>query len=132
MADLCNQICEATSIIVNKAIQNLSYDITVKATIIKENEVDGKISGEYLCQYESNRFVAYGSPCSHSAEDTVYVTVPNGDWDNKKFIIENKNSITILYEDEKFKAYDKDGNFVGIIGGETPSPQYENFESKKW
>ena len=79
-----NNILSAMDIIVDKAINSLKFDKTIIATIIK---IENEETGEYRANYEGGQFKIYSEgDIIYKEGDSVYVTIPEGDYSNKKFI----------------------------------------------
>ena len=72
-------------ILTQSALRKLKYDITIKAII--KTIVDVK-TGEYKVLYEGNLLSAFAKDdkTAYDINDTVYVKVPEGDFDNKLII----------------------------------------------
>jgi hypothetical protein len=56
-------------------------------------------SGEYKVKYSGNFLTAYASDPSiaYSVDDTVYVTVPEGDFSNRKIITSKTSDSSLSY-----------------------------------
>lgn len=84
MADIAEQICLAIDEIVIERLKNIKYDTTIVATI-----VDNKHAADYryTCSNGSAQFVAFSKDTTYKINDSVQVTIPNGDYDQQKIII---------------------------------------------
>ena len=84
MADIAEQICLAVDQIVLERLKNIKYDTTIVATI-----VDNKHAADYkyTCSNGSAQFVAFSKDTTYKINDSVQVTIPNGDYDQQKIII---------------------------------------------
>ena len=82
--DYAEMLCEATEIIVNEKIKSISFDKTINCTII--DDTDAYI-GRYRVTDGSAKFYAFSTSVDYKKDDAVYVTVPNGDYNNQKIII---------------------------------------------
>lgn len=84
MADIAEQICLAVDEIVSKRLESIKYDTTIIATI-----VDNKQASEYkyTCSNGSAQFIAFSKDTTYKVNDSVQVTIPNGDYDQQKIIV---------------------------------------------
>lgn len=87
MADYVEQICQAIDIIASKKVESISYDTTLTCTITDDSQ---KKDGVYKVNNGSATFTAYSSNTTYSKGNTVYVQVPNGDWNEQKIILSKK------------------------------------------
>ena len=85
MSNYSNNIMNSIDILTQSALRKLKYDITIKAII--KTIVDVK-TGEYKVLYEGNLLSAFAKDdkTAYDINDTVYVKVPEGDFDNKLII----------------------------------------------
>lgn len=83
MADIAEQICLAVDQIVLERLKNIKYDTTIVATI-----VDNKYAADYkyTCSNGSAQFIAFSKDTTYKINDSVQVTIPNGDYDQQKII----------------------------------------------
>ena len=81
--DVAETILEAVDIVVNKRLEGVKFDATDVATIIDDKSA--KI-GRYIVSTGSVSYVAYSNDTTYRNGDCVYVTIPNGDYDNQKII----------------------------------------------
>ena len=81
--DVVLNLLQAVDIISTDKVNSLPYDKTVVAEIVSTNNAK---KGEYTVSDSSSEFLAYSENTEYSLGTKVYVTVPNGDWDNKKII----------------------------------------------
>ena len=84
MADINEQICKAVDIIVSKKLESINFDSTIIATIIDNSEAE---QYKYICSNGSSQFVAYAKETNYKINESVYVTIPNNDYDQQKIII---------------------------------------------
>lgn len=79
-----NQISEnlfaAIDILIQERLKNLSFDKTIIGSIINKNET------EYLISYQNNKITAY-SDISYEEGDSVYILIPENNFENKCFIL---------------------------------------------
>ena len=82
--DLQNKLLQAMDIINAKALQSISYDKTIACTIEDDTYRE---EGKYSVNDGSRIFIAYTNDTRLKNKDTVYVTIPQGNYDNQKIII---------------------------------------------
>lgn len=87
--DVAETLLEAVDIVVNKRLEGIKFDTTDVATIIDDKSA--KI-GKYIVSTGSVSYVAYSNDTTYRSGDCVYVTIPNGDYDNQKIISGKKVS----------------------------------------
>ena len=134
MIDYAENLCEAMKIIFDKEIKQLSFDITIDATVVDASKAK---NGIYTVSHDGATFIAYSTDTSFKEKDVVMVTVPQGNYDNQKMIIgkqvdKNKEEKPITYQSPFSQIVNLSGNLVyGDIGeksllanggvGKTPS-----------
>lgn len=96
MSSIQSTICQAVSMIAEKAILNAGFDKTVQATII--SCVDPSI-GKYKVRYQDGYWYAFSNniDLTYSNGSNVYVLIPNGNMSNIKTIIGAVNQLGINY-----------------------------------
>lgn len=72
------------SIVAGKQINSVSFDETILCTIEDNKDKD---KGKYIVHYQNASFPAYSQTTNYQNGTKVYVTVPNGDWNQQKIII---------------------------------------------
>lgn len=87
--DIAETIFEATDILITKRLEGIKYDTTDVVTIIDDTNAK---SGKYIVSTGSVSYVAYSNDTTYREGDCVYVTIPNGDYDNQKIISGKKVS----------------------------------------
>lgn len=87
--ELQDKMLQAMSIVNGKLLDTISYDTTITATISDNTD---KADGKYILTNGSKTFTAYSTVTNYSNNTTVYVTIPNGNWENQKMIIGKKTS----------------------------------------
>lgn len=87
--ELQDKMLQAMSIVNGKLLDTISYDTTITATISDNKD---KADGKYILTDGSKTFTAYSTVTNYSNNTTVYVTIPNGNWENQKMIIGKKTS----------------------------------------
>lgn len=108
-------------------VDDISYDQTIECKIV-DNE--RRKEGIYTVSYEGAEFVAYAQDGSKAfyKNDIVFVQVPQGNFDNQKFILGRRSDETIANQVFNFKMpFDdfielrllnsKDGNSIESIEG---------------
>lgn len=81
--DLLEELFQSVDIIVNAKLNSLQYDIT---ELCKIEEVKG--NGEYYVSNGSAKYIAYAQGNAIYTEGvSVYVVIPQGNYDNQKLII---------------------------------------------
>ena len=84
MADYAETLFQAVDILLNKKIEQIKFDQTIKATVIDASKAD---IGEYLVSTGEAKFTAYSTETKYRENETVMVTIPQGDYNNQKIII---------------------------------------------
>jgi hypothetical protein len=86
--DFLENLFESIDLIVTNKLGDLSYDKTEQCTVI---EVKG--NKEYYVSNGAAKYVAYAQKDAEYKEgDSVYVTIPQGNYDNQKLIIGKHNN----------------------------------------
>ena len=75
---------QGVDILIDKKLENVSYDTTIICTVIDNTN---KKNGEYIVKNDSVTYKAYSDVNSYSVGDQVRVSVPMGDFSQKKFIV---------------------------------------------
>lgn len=108
--DYAAVILDAVNTLVDGKLKNLTYDTTVEATI---TSVKRKAEGIYTVSATGVNFEAYSNDGStYYTNDSVYVTIPNGDYNNQKFIVGRKTDESVANKTFKFKLPFDD--FIGL------------------
>lgn len=84
-----DKLLEAMSIVSSQLISSIPYDKTITCTIINDEE---KEKGKYKVTNGDATFDAYSSDTKLKKEDVVYVTIPEGNYENQKIIQGKKTS----------------------------------------
>lgn len=110
MADIGEKIFEAVDVIVQKRLSGLEFDKTIVGTIesVKGVAEEGK-ENTYIVNDGSTKYTVY-SKNVYRVNTSVYVSIPNGDYTQKKFIVGYN-----LGESEIQETADPD-SFVDITG----------------
>lgn len=108
-----DNVCKAIETISNNLLKKVSYDKTIVATII---DITDKKEGKYQCSNGTNTFTAYSTKTDYEKGNSVYITIPNGNWENQKIIIGKKTGEEIespfLYTTPLMSILDMTGNLV--------------------
>lgn len=85
MADVSENLFKAIDIITSKRISQLQFDKTIVAEITDNKKAE---QGEYsLSDGSASEFIAYSENKDYKKGDSVYVNVPNGDFNSQKRIV---------------------------------------------
>lgn len=86
MIDYGESFCQAVDIIVSKRLSGISFDKTIICTIEDDSRRE---EGLYIVSNGTLKFEAYSSE-KYRIGNNVYVSVPEGDWNQQKFIVGKK------------------------------------------
>ena len=95
--DYAEILLQAVDTLYNKRLESINFDVTDSATIIEVQNAD---EGKYLVSTKTAKYVAYSVNTRYRVGDSVYVTIPNGDYDKQKIIIGKQvdgNSTPFVY-----------------------------------
>lgn len=85
MNDIQNSLFEAMKVFSEAAVDNSDATITIEGTI---NGITDAGLGEYTAEYYGNTITVYSNTgATYSVDDAVYITVPDGDFEKKKYIL---------------------------------------------
>lgn len=84
MPDVSEKLFEAMTILIDKKLESVKFDETIRATI---EDISNADSGEYIVTTGSAKFKAYSTETKYKKDDAVLVTIPQGNYDNQKIII---------------------------------------------
>lgn len=104
-----DSILEAMKVYYQEQAANLKHDFTVDATIV---DVSEKADGVYTVQSDGARFKAYATAGSYYTNEAVLVSIPNGDYNNQKFILGRKTDGDTVNTAFSFKLPFED--FIGL------------------
>lgn len=82
--DYSEILMQSMDILVAKRLSELQFDKTINCQITDTSAAD---KGEYEVTDGATTFTAYSRDVTYKTDDSVYVTIPNGDFDNQKQII---------------------------------------------
>ena len=85
MNNISEQLLQAMDIVMEQKLTQLQYDKTIQAKVYSVVDID---TGEYKVRYNGNIFLAFSNDTSktYKVNDAVYVSVPEGNFSNKKLI----------------------------------------------
>ena len=89
--DITENLFQAIDVLVDKKIEAVKFDETIKATVVDDSESE---KGKYTVSTGSTKFVAYSSETQYRKDDLVLVTIPQGNYDNQKIIISKYTTST--------------------------------------
>lgn len=94
MNNISEQLLSAIDILTDEKVSQLRFDKTVQATIYSIVDIN---TGEYKVRYNGNIFAAYSNDTSktYKVEDQVYISVPEGDFSNRKIILSLVTAISL-------------------------------------
>ena len=118
MEDNIKKLFDAMDIIAAQQVKNLQFDKTVKCSITDDSKSD---KGEYTVTDGSSTFKAYSESTKYSNGASVYVNIPNGDYNNKKIITGRYDQDRVDYNtNDPEKSYiDITQNLISNSIGET-------------
>ena len=82
--DYAEILLQAMDAVSSKRIEAVKFDTTDSATIIETVDAD---QGKYMVSTGTAKYVAYSVNTKYRVGDSVYVTIPNGDYEQQKIII---------------------------------------------
>lgn len=82
--DYSEILMQSMDILVAKRLSELQFDKTINCQITDTSAAD---KGEYEVTDGATTFTAYSRDVTYKVGDSVYVTIPNGDFDNQKQIV---------------------------------------------
>lgn len=85
MNNISEQLLQAMDIVMEQKLTQLQFDKTIQAKIYSVVDID---TGEYKVRYNGNIFSAFSNDTfkTYKVNDAVYVSVPEGNFSNKKLI----------------------------------------------
>ena len=85
MNNISEQLLQAMDIVMEQKLTQLQFDKTIQAKVYSVVNID---TGEYKVRYNGNIFSAFSNDTSktYKVNDAVYVSVPEGNFSNKKLI----------------------------------------------
>ena len=84
-------LCQAIEIVSSSIVDGISFDRTIECTIVDDSS---KAKGKYIVSDGSTKFEVYSTVTTYRDGNVVYVTIPNNNFNNQKFITGKKVSDT--------------------------------------
>lgn len=112
-------LIKAMGIISAQSLKEVSFDKTIVCTIKDDKD---KKEGKYTVSDGTTIFTAYSSDTSYHSGAAVYVTIPEGDYNNQKIIIGKKTATTntpYVIEQPFDTIFDLTGNLYELPEGAT-------------
>lgn len=106
---MIENLLTAIDIIAEKKVESLPYDKTLTCTIVSAAKA---ARGEYSVTDGTTTFLAYSDNTTYKDGTRVYVTVPNGDFNNRKLI----KGKYVSGENEAYNYVSPLDNFLDITG----------------
>ena len=116
MADYAETLLQAVEILINKKIESIKFDETVNAVITDANQAD---DGIYTVEFNGTKFTAYSNETKYKENDSVMVTIPQGNFENQKMIIGKCVSNTetpLTYKSPMEQLVNLTTNLIGSVG----------------
>ena len=82
--DYSEILMQSMDVFVSKRLSELQFDKTIIVQIVDDTNAE---HGEYEVTDGSTTFTAYSKDVTFKTDESVYVTIPNGNYDNQKQII---------------------------------------------
>lgn len=92
-------LCQAVDNIVTNRLKDISFDKTIVCDIIDDKD---SANGRYVVTDGSIKFDAYSELTKYRNGTSVYVTIPQGDYSNKKLIISKYTTDTENLSDDAY------------------------------
>ena len=132
MNNINENICQAIDIIIQERLSHISFDTTVLCKVVDDSK---KEQGIYIVKSDETKFEAYSSLQTLLNGDSVYVQIPNGDWNEQKFILSKKTSEdqnpSLTYRSPFSNFIDITGNLVNVNTNEYGLTANANDENLK-
>ena len=84
-------LCQAIEIVASSVVDSISFDKTLECTIVDDSD---KSKGKYIVSDGTTKFEVYSTVTNYRTGNVVYVTIPDNDFNNQKFITGKKVSDT--------------------------------------
>ncbi len=84
-------LCQAIEIVASSIVDSISFNKTLEYTIIDDSD---KSKGKYIVSDGTTKFETYSTITNYRTGNVVYVTIPDNDFNNQKFITGKKVSDT--------------------------------------
>lgn len=119
MSDFIESLFQGVDILIDKKLENIAYDTTEVCTIVDSSD---RKNGKYRVTNGSVSYIAYSDNDKFREGDQVRVTIPNGDFSQKKFIlgkyVTDEESSPITYISPLESVVNISGNLLGSKGSE--------------
>ena len=123
--NLQDSLLKAVDVIVNKRIEDIALDKTIVASI--ERCVDAS-KGIYRVQYQGGSILAYAREgASYTPKTSVYVSVPQNDFSQKKWIVGRTSQVT---EDDNITAVSSTLANYQVVGSNVVSVKNKDLLKK--
>lgn len=86
--DYAEEFLQAIDVMIKARLKEVNFDTTVECTVLDTSEA--KTGYRYWVSNGSAKFYAYSDNTSYYEGDTVYVSIPNNDYNKEKIIIGKK------------------------------------------
>lgn len=111
--DFAEQILQAAQIIAEKSFENIACDVTEICTIVDATDCK---NGHYVVTNGTIRFDAYSASSDYKVKDMVRVSIMNGDYSQKKYIVglhvTDDSSLPITYVSPLDTVLDMSDNII--------------------
>ena len=115
--------CQAVDTIVGEKLKGISFDQTVVCSIEDDSR---RAEGVYAVSDGSVKFEAYSDNTGYRTGNEVYVSIPQGDWAQQKFIIGKKTN----KDNQKYIYSTPFSTFLDMTGNVLVSQNYEITDDK--
>ena len=132
MAFEVDNLFQAIDIILEQRLQDVSFDKTIICTIVDDSD---KKNGCYIVTDGTIKFKAYVNDDTYRNDDQVRVSVLNGDFSEKKFIVGKyvaDENIPITYKSPLESYIPITGNLVDIEGIQGMKANNSQTEYELW
>lgn len=120
MYDYVESLFQGVDILIDKRLEEVSYDKTIICTITDNS--DGK-NGKYRVSDGSATYIAYSDLDDYRNGDQVRVSIPMGDFSQKKFIVgkyaQDNDVAPITYRSAIDTIVNVSGNLTKVLGDKT-------------
>lgn len=132
MSDFIESILQGVDILIDRRLEDVAYDSTIICTIMDDSD---KKNGKYSVTDGSIVYVAYSDQSTYKNGDQVRVSIPMGDFSQKKFIVgkyvTDSNTAPITYMTPVDSVLNISGNFANGIQGSILA-NGETLEKELW
>ena len=119
MGDYVESLFKSVDILINRRLEDIAYDTTLICTVI---DASNSKNGQYRVTDGSVTYTAYSDQSNYKVGDQVRLTVPMGDFSQKKFItgkyVSDNDANPITYVSPADKTLNISGNLAnGLQSG---------------